>query len=520
MRLLLLAGAAFCACAAATAEDSLLRLADTEELRTRLDELVEGSDEELVSAGLCDAADGTGCRALAIFDVCTELSLRRTGGAHPRNAYAKLYRSLRGRTLALNLFGLLRSLRSTICNFYVRVYGPLVWAGLDVRIFVHTYDHVNGAATQRNADSDGLQAASATDLRLLPVDRVLITDQGAFRGILNATSFLPPRAPRRFAFDEDAYGTPSVLLNLLTQYRSLEEVTRLWRSSGTAFDAVCYLRPDVAWLHAFPVHLVREAIRHRRNGQREILYAPRWAKSRGLNDRFGLGSPRAMEHWALRLAAARRYVAASGRPLHPEQFLGYHMRAHVSGLFLLENAEQRPCDSCVAAPVVVRLAPRRYLTVASEVDEAFVRVRAAGRVARQDCEAFPFLEGQAGDDLFIPRFSLCPLAGARAAAESCWDGLPPPTRRNATCVGGDRDPYPWGRRARFQRTPATESALVLWALRRGWGGRLWATTETHPAGDACAHFLPNASVLERQDQGNGALPFITTCGAVTGGGAA
>jgi len=411
---------------------------------------------------------------------CKKIAELRTQGTI-KQPDEELANFLRGRKVAIAYFGLTRSLTTIICNLYTRLYAPLESVGIEVHSYMHTYDLTHLAASKRNPEERAKsQLLLPNERLLLPLNEMVTTNQSAFREGVDIKDFLPTAARKT---KEDH----TVLWNLISQYNSLEQVTDLWKKSGVEYDVILYVRPDMAWLGPFPLDVLRRIIEERdgvatntstTGVKQEVFAAASWMSSRGINDRFGAGTPLVMEHFGRRIAAAKQYLAEHDTSLHAEAFLAGHMhrfgsREDVNMTFL----------SMIHVPMVrVRHAcgnPQKF-------QDAFRPgwrtgdpiIRKACMVAHQDCEAFPFLEGQPEDELFLPSYE---------TVEDTRTTLPKGKTHSRLCDSSEGlcKPLTWTLRARYVLSQYTEPDFVLWAREKGWGKRVFRTKK-----------LKNGTVIE------------------------
>lgn len=101
------------------------------------------------------------------------------------------------------------------------------------------------------------------------------------------------------------------LKNLLRQFYSLNEVTKLLLAAGQSFDLVIYSRADIRFQKPVKIPLIRA----------NTLYTPWFDQYRGLNDRFALGDFATMIKYGQRCSMAQQYCNETGKPLHAESFL-------------------------------------------------------------------------------------------------------------------------------------------------------------------------------------------------------
>jgi len=345
------------------------------------------------------------------------------------------------------------------------VYYPLEHAGVKVDSYLHTFNLRKLQATHRNPEESGKTLLESEEYRILGTTAVSVTNQSEWRSSIDISQFQPKKNRKKTAQGED------VLWNILSQFRSLELVTDLWVKSGVKYDAVLYIRPDMAWLNAFPVELIHEILhaQKERDGQ-EIYVGPSWKQSLGRNDRFGGGTPGAMAHFGRRLEAAMKYVVEMDQPIHAERFLKYHMGRPIGSgepaafLPILDVPLVRVRHSCPNLGLFSDAMPYGWMA-----GDPFVRKGC--QVAHQDCENFPFLEGQPEEEVFFPRL---PTKEGFAEVD-----LPQGTRHSRTCDPADgvcKD-LGWQLRARYVINELTEPELMKWGRHKGWAGLVYMEHE-------------------------------------------
>lgn len=152
--------------------------------------------------------------------------------------------------VALNFFGLTRSLTHTYPSIQQRLIRPILRAGYKVDIFLHTYN-VSRLDNPWSLEHVWLNTTEWTLLN--PLD-VLVTSQ---------EQFLEANQDRIERCTATGNGWPTgknfqTTYNLLCQLNSVYEVSRLWQKQHalTPYHAVIYARPDVIYNCRFPVHFL------------------------------------------------------------------------------------------------------------------------------------------------------------------------------------------------------------------------------------------------------------------------
>eukprot|EP00892_Ulva_mutabilis_P003127 jgi/Ulvmu1/12815/UM097_0044.1 len=224
--------------------------------------------------------------------------------------------------VALLFFGLTRSLKYTLPSIESNVVGPLQALGLQVDVYLHTYNDTDDASSRQT---------SSEEWRLLKPTAHVITSQELF---LNTSQ------PLRDACWGKGTGwvkAPKVVQqrntqNLLCQLNSLQEVGDLWLRHSAVHrlrhHAVIYLRPDVLYTDPLPVEAIT-------NMTEEAVTIPDWAHYTGMNDRFAALGPRSAAQWKMRLAYTLSHCL--DKPLHAEMFAQDFAVDHDFDVVLLQD---------------------------------------------------------------------------------------------------------------------------------------------------------------------------------------
>lgn len=204
--------------------------------------------------------------------------------------------------IAICFFGLTRSLKFTHPSIKKYIFDPLHNNGIVYDIYLHTFylkTLTNPRAGEINCVLDN------NEYKLLePITAKQIDDQNKIDPILNFKAYRSKGDPWKNQFKS--------LDNLLRQLYSLEQVTKLWESSGIEYDVVVYCRPDVKYLKDIDTGLLK-------NLKDGCVYVPSFLSCKGCNDRFAIGKPAAMKIYGNRRRGALEY--SKTKPLHAETFL-------------------------------------------------------------------------------------------------------------------------------------------------------------------------------------------------------
>lgn len=240
--------------------------------------------------------------------------------------------------VALCLYGLNRALRHTVHGIADHVWKPLHDACAAVDVYYHVWRVPASYADTAARGGERLEMkidGAAEMVRLLrPFGaRGYIERQASFD-----TAF--SKNASAYAALDKRYAGPN-FVNLVRQLASLKRVSLLWRTSGHAYRAVIYVRPDLRFLDPIDAGQVL-GIKPR------TLLVPYWHRWSGLNDRIVVAAPDAAGPVGDRLALAPRYAARTF--LRAEAFLAFVARTHdlrVEDLAL--RAQRVRADGAVAS---------------------------------------------------------------------------------------------------------------------------------------------------------------------------
>jgi hypothetical protein len=207
--------------------------------------------------------------------------------------------------VALCFWGICRSTDRTIESIETCIFNPLSNAQISYDVYVHTYNLYRPYTNVRSNET-GLQLKN-TIWKLLKPREAKIENQDEVDKALDLKKYRNKGDPW-----ESDYST---LDNHIRALYSLSEVTKLWTQSGTTYDLVIYLRPDVRFMT--PLSLSWLDIR------KGLILIPDFHLFYGCNDRFAIGVPKDMKVYGERFYSAYEYSLQ--KPLHSEQFLSNHI---------------------------------------------------------------------------------------------------------------------------------------------------------------------------------------------------
>jgi hypothetical protein len=209
------------------------------------------------------------------------------------------------RTL-VGFYGLNRSLRWTAASINRNVLAPLRRAKIELTCAAHFNEP--GVIHDERSGELGI-AIDRTGISRLPLDALTIEKQEEERlpaSVLQAIGDLPAGpdvAPRQ------------TMMNLLWQLYSLSQLWKLIHVTPDRYDAYVFLRPDMEYLDPLDPALLEQVAA----GEVDLITGS-WGKWGGLNDRFGICSPKSAEVYAQRIGGVQRLCEEKGF-LHGEPLL-------------------------------------------------------------------------------------------------------------------------------------------------------------------------------------------------------
>jgi len=206
----------------------------------------------------------------------------------------------------VGFYGLNRSLRWTAASINKNVIAPLRRANVEVTCAAHFNEP--GVIHDQRSGELGI-AIDRTGISRLPLDALTIEKQGEERlpaSVVQAIGGLP----------EGPHVAPwQTMMNLLWQLYSLNQLWKLIHVTPDRCDAYVFLRPDMEYLDRLDPALLAQVA-----GGKVDLITGSWGQWGGLNDRFGICSPKAAEVYAQRIRGVERLCEEKGW-LHGEPLL-------------------------------------------------------------------------------------------------------------------------------------------------------------------------------------------------------
>ncbi len=183
------------------------------------------------------------------------------------------------KTIALLFWGLTRGLKHTVDSINNNVIVPLMYAGYDVHVFLHTYYFEGTYSNERHGIKDF--KLDFDEYKLLNPKYYLIDNQDEVKKKLDLKKY----RTMRDHFRNDYQSNDFYILSLYSQQR----VTLLFNKHKDNYEYCFFMRPDVLYWHQFDtkwLNMVKD---------NEMLI-PNWAtnkryKDYAENDRFCVCKP-------------------------------------------------------------------------------------------------------------------------------------------------------------------------------------------------------------------------------------
>jgi hypothetical protein len=171
--------------------------------------------------------------------------------------------------VALCFWGLTRSLKYTIQSIHEQIIAPLKEAGIEYKIFIHTFSFASEYHNPR-AHETGVQL-DFQEYKLLNPDYFMTEDQDEVKKRLNLKQYRSKEDPWSNGY--------SSLDNFICAMYSKKQVGSMIQKSGEVFDNFIFLRPDVRFLNPLSVHYLPKVSDNK-------VYCPNFHLFPDFNDRF------------------------------------------------------------------------------------------------------------------------------------------------------------------------------------------------------------------------------------------
>jgi len=216
--------------------------------------------------------------------------------------------------IAICFWGLCRSSQFTAESLEAYLFSVLRKAGIEYNIYLHTYiisGYYNNPRSQESIDKLDPDA-----WKFLKPNHIIIEDQLVVDNMLHYESYMDKGDP--WGDEISQKDRPwHTFKNHLRALWSLFNVTKLWKNSGTEYDAILYIRPDVKLLHSFQVKWLYGL-------ESNQITCPNFQLIDGWNDRLALCKPKEASIYGERYLQAFNY--SKNYQLHSEQFLAHTMK--------------------------------------------------------------------------------------------------------------------------------------------------------------------------------------------------
>jgi hypothetical protein len=213
--------------------------------------------------------------------------------------------------VALNFWGLSRSLSYTLQSIQTHIMGPLKTAGIEYDLFLHTYYLVNPLNSIWSGEKD--ITLNKDEYKLLSPNYYAIENQDDTDKLLHFHEYEKFPDPWNTGFNATH--------NLIRALYSQLQTVLLMIKSGNRYDVVISLRPDLKIENDLDTSVFPELV-----SNRSVIYIPDWNHWRGVNDCMAMGSMSAMSVYGSRFLSAQLYAQTNA--LHSETFLKNYLRAH------------------------------------------------------------------------------------------------------------------------------------------------------------------------------------------------
>ena len=171
--------------------------------------------------------------------------------------------------VALCFWGLTRSLKYTLQSIQDQIIGPLKKAGIEYKIFLHTFSFRSEYHNPR-AHETGIKL-NFQEYKLLEPDYFMIEDQDEVKKRLNLEQYRTKEDPWSNGY--------SSLDNFICAMYSKKQIGVMIQKSGQVFDNFIFLRPDVLFLNPLSTHYLL-TVRDNK------VYCPHFHLFPDFNDRF------------------------------------------------------------------------------------------------------------------------------------------------------------------------------------------------------------------------------------------
>ena len=187
---------------------------------------------------------------------------------HNTNTIKKKPINLKGKKVALLFFGLTRSLRKTHILIKKNILDIFVQNKIDYKIFMHTYK-LNFINSKRSNEKNVKQEFD--EYKLLNPDFFDFDEQNEIIKKINVKKYRSKPDIYKTKYQNNDF----IILAWYSKMKAIE----LLKKSGQKFDYVIFLRPDLDYIHKFPIQKLSLI-------NKNSCLIPNFAHHSGVNDRF------------------------------------------------------------------------------------------------------------------------------------------------------------------------------------------------------------------------------------------
>lgn len=173
--------------------------------------------------------------------------------------------------IALGFWGITRSLKYTIQSIQQFIIEPLRHRNIEIVIYMHTFS-INSEYNNIRTGEMNIQLDNE-EYKLLNPHYIRIDDQDIIKDNINITNYRTHPDPWNTNYNS--------VDNFICAMYSKNQLVNMIEESKQQFDNVVFLRPDVKYLHTFPIECLKFA-------QANTICIPNFAKFFNFNDRFAI----------------------------------------------------------------------------------------------------------------------------------------------------------------------------------------------------------------------------------------
>ena len=173
--------------------------------------------------------------------------------------------------IALGFWGITRSLKYTIQSIQQFIINPLRRHNIEIVIYMHTFS-INSKYNNIRTGEMNIQLDNE-EYKLLKPNHIRIDDQDIIKSKICIHEYRTQPDPWKTNYNS--------VDNFICAMYSKNQVVNMIEKSQQQFDYIMFLRPDVKYLHPFPI----EYLKHVRNN---TICIPNFAKFYNFNDRFAI----------------------------------------------------------------------------------------------------------------------------------------------------------------------------------------------------------------------------------------